>query len=93
MAVDEKKKRLHYERIRIQEDREEMKQDKDKCDKMEQDIEDMVYSDTKEQQVEKHRISNQIDELDQEIQTLEQQLNLKRKNKEMLELEMNVYEK
>ena len=44
-----------------------MKQDKDKCDKMEQDIEDMVYSDTKEQQVEKHRISNQIDELDQEI--------------------------
>ena len=34
---------------------------------MEQDIDEKVYEDTKDQQVEKHRISNQIDELESEI--------------------------
>ena len=35
LAVDEKKKRLHYERIRIQEDRAEIAQQKQECDKIE----------------------------------------------------------
>ena len=35
LAVDEKKKRLHYERIRIQEDRTEIQQQKEECQKME----------------------------------------------------------
>ena len=35
LAVDEKKKRLHYERIRITEDSEEMKQSREQAEKME----------------------------------------------------------
>ena len=60
---------------------------------MEQDIDSKVYEDTKDQQTEKCRIDAQIDDLDQEIAALEAQLALKRKSKEMLSLEKNVYEK
>ena len=49
LAVDEKKKRLHYERIRIQEDRAEIAQQKEECDKIEQEIDSKVYEDTKDQ--------------------------------------------
>ena len=48
LAVDEKKKRLHYERIRITEDREEIKQQKLEVEKMETDIDEKVYADTKD---------------------------------------------
>lgn len=43
LAVDEKKKRLHYERIRITEDREEIKQQKLDVDKLEAEIDEKVY--------------------------------------------------
>ena len=48
LAVDEKRKRLHYERIRIAEDLEEVKAGKVECEKQESQIEDKVYNDTKE---------------------------------------------
>ena len=40
LAVDEKKKRLHYERIRITEDREEIKQQRSALEKLETEIDD-----------------------------------------------------
>ena len=49
LAVDQKNKRLHYERIRITEDRQELSQSQVECDKMEADIDEMVYEDTKDQ--------------------------------------------
>ena len=71
MAVDEKKKRLHYERIRISEDREEIRQQKLDLDKLEQEIEEKVYQDTKEVQSEKHRIDNLVDDLAVQITAIE----------------------
>ena len=40
LAVDEKKKRLHYERIRITEDTEEMRQQREEVDRMGQEIDE-----------------------------------------------------
>ena len=60
---------------------------------MEQEIDEQVYDDTKDQHIEKHRLDNEVEELDQTIQALEQQLALKRKARETLILEKNVYEK
>ena len=48
LAIDEKKKRLHYERIRIQEDNAEIHQQKEECLKIEQEIDTKVYEDTKD---------------------------------------------
>lgn len=48
LAVDEKKKRLHYERIRITEDTEEMRQQSQQVEKMDQEIDEQVYEDTKD---------------------------------------------
>ena len=72
LAVDEKKKRLHYERIRITEDTEEMRQQREEVDRMGQEIDEQVYDDTKDQHIEKHRLDNEICDLDAEIEALEQ---------------------
>ena len=40
LAVDEKKKRLHYERIRITEDSEENRIQREQAEKMEQEIDE-----------------------------------------------------
>ena len=48
LAVDEKKKRLHYERIRIAEDQQEMKTQKEQWEEMEQELDVQVYEDTKD---------------------------------------------
>jgi len=48
LAIDEKKKRLHYERIRITEDREEIRQQKLALERLETDIDEKVYADTKD---------------------------------------------
>lgn len=48
LAVDEKKKRLHYERIRITEDSEEMRQSRESAEKIEHEIDEQVYDDTKD---------------------------------------------
>ena len=60
---------------------------------IEGEIDEQVYEDTKDLHIEKHRLDNEVDELDQEIAALEQQLVLKRKARETLVLEKNVYEK
>ena len=46
---------------------EEIKQQRQDLEKMEAEIDEKVYSDTKEQQFEKHRIDNLVDDLDTEI--------------------------
>ena len=93
LAVDEKKKRLHYERIRITEDSEDMRQQREQAEKMEHDIDEQVYEDTKDQHIEKHRLDNEVEELDQEIKSLETKLAMKRKSRDSLLLEKGVYEK
>lgn len=93
LAVDEKTKRLHYERIRIAEDTVDLQEQRKAVDKMEQEIDDLVYEDTKDQQAEKHRLLGEIDSLSQEIAALQAKLAQKEKAKETLELEMSVYEK
>ena len=52
-AIEEKRKRLHYESIRIDEIKKEMKFDKDKVNQKLLGIEEQVYEDTREQQIEK----------------------------------------
>ena len=91
--MDEKKKRLHYERIRISEDSEDMRKQKESIERIEAEIDEQVYEDTKDQHIEKHRLDNEVEEIDQEIAALEQKLALKQKAKETLILERGVYEK
>ena len=71
LAVDEKKKRLHYERIRTKEDREEINTLRETLSKEEAAIDEKVYDDTQDQQTQKHRLDNQIVEIDKEIEQLE----------------------
>lgn len=52
-AIEEKKKRLHYESIRIEETKKEINEDKDKVNQKLQAIEDKVYEETKDQQLSK----------------------------------------
>jgi len=60
---------------------------------MEQEIDEQVYEDTKDQHIEKHRLDNEVEDLDTEIAALEKQLQSKRKIREALMLEKGVYEK
>lgn len=48
-AIEEKKKRLHYESIRIEEIRKENKEARDKVNQSLQEIEDKVYDDTRDE--------------------------------------------
>ena len=56
LAIDEKKKRLHYEKIRLQEDFQEQESVLAQCESLESQIDQAVYEDTKSQHGEKHRI-------------------------------------
>lgn len=60
---------------------------------MEAEIDEQVYEETKDQHIEKHRLDNEVCDLDTEIQALEQKLASKRKAREALVLEKGVYEK
>ena len=71
LAVDDKKKRLHYERIRIQEIKGEIELCLKEIQQKNQEIDDKVNEDAKPQLAEKHRINNQVDELDKKILELE----------------------
>ena len=64
LAVDEKRKRLHYERIRITEDTNELKEQTTLVEQMEQEIDEQVYEDAKDQHIEKHRLDNEVGDLD-----------------------------
>lgn len=56
-------------------------------------MDQQVYDDTQSQHQEKHRIENCVDDVNKQIETLESQLKVLRKQKEMLLLEQSVYDK
>lgn len=60
-AIEEKRKRLHYESIRIEEIRKEVKEDKGIVTIKLLAIEDQVFEDTKPQQEEKTKIESKIE--------------------------------
>ena len=62
-AIEEKKKRLHYESIRIEETKKEINEDKDKVNQKLQAIEDKVYEETKDQQLSKQSVEDKIQEV------------------------------
>lgn len=87
LAIDEKRKRLHYEKIRLQEDSSEIETQLKICEQQEQQVDQQVYDDTQSQHQEKHRIENCVEEVNSQIEALEGQLKVLRKQKEMLLLE------
>lgn len=70
-AVEDKRKRLHYESIRIDEIKKEVRLAKDKVTERLQIIEDKVVEDTKPQQQEKAEVERKILAIDAEIDELE----------------------
>lgn len=70
-AVEDKRKRLHYESIRIDEIKKEVRLAKDKVTERLQIIEDKVVEDTKPQQQEKAEVEQKILAIDAEIDELE----------------------
>ena len=92
VAIDEKRKRLHYEQIRIAEEKKEHEEKKKDAEEELQKIEDLVYADTKEQHQEKHKLDGMIDEINVEIEELMRVLERKKKEKDMLNLEKQVHE-
>lgn len=84
---------MHYEHIRITEERASLSEDKGEVDGELAEIADLVYADTKEQHLEKHKLDENIEELNKEIEELARVLERKRKQKEALRLEKQVHEK
>lgn len=70
-AIEEKRKRLHYESIRIEEIKKELKQERETINQKLQKIEEQVYDDTRDEQHEKQQVENKIEIVDQEIEELE----------------------
>lgn len=91
-AIEEKRKRLHYEQIRISEEKKEHEEKKKDGENELQKIEDKVYGETKDQHSEKHKLDGMIDEINVEIEELMRVLERKKKEKEMLNLEKQVHE-
>lgn len=71
IAIQDKRKRLHYESIRIEEIKKEVKVAKDKVQDKLQTIEDKVFEDTRPQQNEKQVIEGKIGLIDKEIEEIE----------------------
>ncbi len=92
-AVEDKRKRLHYESIRIDEIKKEVRLAKDKVTERLQIIEDKVVEDTKPQQQEKAEVEHKILAVDAEIDELEQLLDKKKKEKELLVLSRQNFER
>lgn len=91
LAVDEKKKSLHYERIRIQEIKLEISKNLAEVEEKDREIDDKVFEDTKPQQAEKHRIGNEIDELGKQIEKLERELDRVTRQRNQLIQEQQTY--
>ncbi len=77
-AIMDKRKRLHYESIRIEEIKREVKAAKDAVTERMQKIEEKVFEDTKPLQEEKKVIEGKIDVVEREIEEIEQLLEKKR---------------
>lgn len=73
-AIEEKRKRLHYEHIRIEEIKKDLKIERDEVEKQLETIEGSVYEDTKDIQSEKKDIEVEIDSVDEQIGELEEKL-------------------
>ena len=62
--IEDKRKRLHYESIRIEEIKKEVKTSKDKVTERLQIIEEKVYEDTKPLQEEKGKVEGKISQVE-----------------------------
>ena len=69
-AIEEKKKRLHYESIRIDEINKDIKSQRDKVNAKLNEIEQSVFEDTRPQQLEKQSIEQSIVTIDKEIKEI-----------------------
>ena len=92
IAIEEKKKRMHYEQIRIQEERKTLDEKKEIVDTKLNEIDQKVYNDTKSQHQEKAKLDEMIEDINREIEELMRVLERKKKEKEMLNLEKQVHE-
>ena len=92
LAIEEKKKRMHYEQIRIQEERKDLDEKKEIVDTKLNEIDQKVYNDTKSQHQEKAKLDEMIEDINREIEELMRVLERKKKEKEMLNLEKQVHE-
>ena len=92
LAISEKTKRLHYEQIRIQEERKDLDSRKEVVDKALGEIDKKVYKDTKSQHLEKAKLDEMIEDINRDIEELIRVLERKKKEKEMLILEKQVHE-
>ena len=91
-AIDVMKKRQHYEQIRISEERKSLDEQKEEAEKELQEIDDLVYEDTKQHQIDKHQLNTQIDDLNEQIEEMLRIIERKKKEKEMLLLERQVHD-
>jgi hypothetical protein len=82
--IEDRKKHLHYESIRITEERASLEKNKVKYSDAVSKVDDKVYNDTKEQHAEKHKLDSMIEDLSKEIEELVRLLERKEKEKEML---------
>ena len=92
IAIEEKKKRMHYEQIRIQEERKDLDEKKLVVDQLLGEIDKKVYNDTKSQHQEKAKLDEMIEDINRDIEELMRVLDRKKKEKEMLNLEKQVHE-
>lgn len=92
-AIEDKRKRLHYESIRIEEIKKEVRMAKEKVTERLQIIEDKVVEDTRPQQLEKAEVEGKITIIDAEIEELEQLLEKKRKEREQFVLTRQNFER
>jgi chromosome segregation ATPase len=91
-AIEDKKKRLHYEQIRIQEERKTLDSGKEVVDQSLAEIDKKVYNDTKQQHQEKAKLDEMIEDINRDIEELMRVLERKKKEKDMLILEKKVHE-
>lgn len=83
-AIEEKKKRLHYESIRIDEIGKDIKQQREKVNAKVEEIEQNVFEDTRPQQLEKKTIEQQILNIDKEIEEIKAMLESKVRERETM---------
>lgn len=77
--LDSRQKQLHYENIRITEEKSSLTEDKSIVDSELSKIDELVYADTKAPHMEKHKLDENIEELDREIEELTRVVERKKK--------------
>ena len=91
-AIEEKRKRLHYESIRIEENSKDIKTKKDRIHQKLQVIEDNVFEETRPIQTEKNLIDTNLEALAKEIEEIEILLERKKREKENLLIQRQKHE-